>query len=90
MRSNDWYMHDDDENFSETLHNRTEELYGIPDATPDTNGLIVCPVMPLRDLVVYPRMVSPVFLSQEFGVIGGRGRSTKRPNRHRAHPTGSG
>jgi len=70
MRSADWYLQDDEApNFSESLHNRTEELYGIPDATPDANGMIECPVLPLRDLVVYPRMVSPVFLSQEAAVL---------------------
>lgn len=68
-RSDDWYLPDDEENFSETLHNRTEELYNISDAVPDDEGLITCPVLPLRDLVVYPRMVSPVFLSQEAALL---------------------
>jgi ATP-dependent Lon protease len=68
-RNEDWYLQDDEENFSETLHNRTEELYNIPDAVPDEDGLIECPVLPLRDLVVYPRMVSPVFLSQEPAIL---------------------
>ena len=33
--------------FGEALHRRTEELYSIPDAAPDEDGLIECPVLPL-------------------------------------------
>jgi ATP-dependent Lon protease len=64
MRNNDWYLRDDEE-FGEALHRRTEELYRIPDSIPDEAGMIVCPVLPLRDLIIFPHMVSPVFLSQE-------------------------
>ncbi len=69
MRSNDWYLRDDEDDFGEALHRRTEELYNVPDALPDEDGLIECPVLPLRDLVVYPHMVSPVFLSQESALL---------------------
>ncbi|MDI6695917.1 MAG: endopeptidase La [Anaerolineales bacterium] len=69
MRDNDWYLQDDEESFNETLHHRTEELYSVADAVPDEEGLIECPVLPLRDLVVYPRMVSPIFLSQDAGLL---------------------
>ena len=65
MRNSDWYLRDEDDNFGEALHRRTEELYSVPDALPDEDGLIECPVLPLRDMVVFPHMVSPVFLSQE-------------------------
>jgi ATP-dependent Lon protease len=65
MRYDDWYSRDSEEEFGDALHRRTEELYGIPDALPDEEGLIECPVLPLRDMVVFPHMVSPVFLSQE-------------------------
>jgi len=54
MKEDYWDLQDDDENFGEALHRRTEELYNVPDAVPDDNGLITCPVLPLRDLVVYP------------------------------------
>jgi ATP-dependent Lon protease len=69
MRTDDWYSRDDDEEFGEAMHRRTEELYSIPDAVPDEDGLIECPVLPLRDLVVFPRMVSPLFLSQELALL---------------------
>ena len=65
MRYDDWYSRDSEEEFGDALHRRTEELYIIPDALPNEEGLIECPVLPLRDMVVFPHMVSPVFLSQE-------------------------
>lgn len=68
MRDDDWYLRDEDE-FGEALHRRTEELYNVPDTLPDENGLIECPVLTLRDLVVYPHMVSPVFIAQETDVL---------------------
>jgi len=69
MRHNDWYINDDDEDFGEALHRRTEELYSIPDAIPDEDGLIECPVLPLRDLVVFPHMVSPIFVGREASLL---------------------
>lgn len=65
MRTFDWYSRESDDEFGEALHRRTEELYGIPDSVPDEDGLIECPVLPLRDLVVYPHMISPVFIERE-------------------------
>jgi ATP-dependent Lon protease len=65
-------LDDDDEEsedqFSEVLQKRTEELYNIPDAEPDDDGLIECPVLPLRDVVIYPHMVSPLFLGREVSL----------------------
>jgi ATP-dependent Lon protease len=69
MRDNDWYMHDEEDEFGEALHRRTEELYNIPDAATDREGMIECPVLPLRDLVVYPRMVSPLFVAREASLL---------------------
>ncbi len=64
MKNDEWTQQiEDEEEFSSALHQRTEELYRIPDSEPDKNGLIECPVLPLRDLVVFPRMVSPIFIS---------------------------
>jgi ATP-dependent Lon protease len=70
MKNHDWYMRDDDEEeFGEALHRRTEELYNVPDTLPDEDGLIECPVLPLRDLVVFPRMVSPIFIGREPSLL---------------------
>jgi ATP-dependent Lon protease len=69
MKNNDWYYRDDEEDFGEALHRRTEELYEIRDSLPDEEGLIECPVLPLRDLVVYPHMVSPLFVGREASLL---------------------
>ncbi|PWB54919.1 MAG: endopeptidase La [Anaerolineales bacterium] len=69
MKDSDWYYHDDDEEFGEAVHRRTEELYKVPDAIPDDDGLIECPVLPLRDLVIFPHMVAPVFVGREGSLL---------------------
>jgi ATP-dependent Lon protease len=51
--------------FAEVLGSRTEELQRISNATADKDGLITCAVLPLRDLVVFPRMVTPLFVGRE-------------------------
>jgi ATP-dependent Lon protease len=68
MRDNDWYLRDEEDEFGEALHRRTEELYSVPDSVPDQDGLIECPVLPMRDMVVFPHMVSPIFLSAEAAI----------------------
>lgn len=65
MKEFDWYSRDQEEEFGEALHRRTEELYQIPDSIPDEHGMIECPVLPLRDLVVFPHMISPIFIERE-------------------------
>jgi len=69
MKEQDWYFRDDDQDFGEALHRRTEELYAVPDAPIGRDGLIECPVLPLRDMVVFPHMVSPLFISKENSII---------------------
>jgi ATP-dependent Lon protease len=69
MKDSDWYYHDDDDDFGEAVHRRTEELYKVPDASLDPDGLIECPVLPLRDLVIYPHMVAPVFVARESSLL---------------------
>ncbi len=69
MKESDWYYHDEDDDFGEAVHRRTEELYKVPDATIDPDGMIECPVLPLRDLVIYPHMVAPVFVGREASLL---------------------
>ncbi len=69
MKDTDWFYHDDEDDFGEAVHRRTEELYKVPDANIDTEGLIECPVLPLRDLVIYPHMVAPVFVGREASLL---------------------
>ena len=69
MREKDWFFRDDEEEFGEAVHRRTEELYSVPDAQPDEDGIIECPVLPLRDLVIYPHMVAPVFVGRDASLL---------------------
>ena len=69
MNQHDWSMKDDDEAFNLALSQRTEELYRIPNLESDEEGLIEACVLPLRDMVIFPRMVSPVFVGRESSLM---------------------
>ncbi|MBC7876273.1 MAG: endopeptidase La [Anaerolineales bacterium] len=60
---------EEEDNFDLTLSQRTEELYRIPNMEPNADGLIEAVVLPLRDLVIFPRMVSPVFVGREASLL---------------------
>ena len=60
---------EEEDNFDVTLSQRTEELYRIPNREPNPDGLIEAAVLPLRDLVVFPRMVSPIFVGREASLL---------------------
>lgn len=63
MKKDNWLPKEgDSEDFSSALHQRTEELYQVPDAEPDAQGVIECAALVLRDMVIFPRMVSPIFI----------------------------
>ncbi|HZW03707.1 MAG TPA: endopeptidase La, partial [Anaerolineaceae bacterium] len=49
--------------YTSSLHQRTEELYQVPDAEPNDEGLIEGAAIILRDIVVFPHMVSPIFIT---------------------------
>jgi ATP-dependent Lon protease len=38
----------------------TNEFQKIADAVPDKDGIITCPVVPLRGLVIFPNVISPI------------------------------
>ena len=59
-------MNDDD--IKNGFNRRTEELYIIPDAELNENGLISAPVLPLRDMIIYPHMISPLFIRREISL----------------------
>jgi ATP-dependent Lon protease len=64
---NDW--NEEEDNFDLTLSQRTEELYRVPNMTPNPDGLIEAAVLPLRDMVIFPRMVSPIFVGREASLL---------------------
>lgn len=59
----------EEDNFDLTLSQRTEELYRIPNLEPKADGLIEAVVLPLRDMVIFPRMVSPIFVGREGSLM---------------------
>jgi ATP-dependent Lon protease len=67
MNQNDWSFQDD-EAFNMALSQRTDELYRVPNLTPDEDGVIEALVLPLRDMVIFPHMVTPVFLARDASV----------------------
>lgn len=60
---------EEEDNFDLTLSQRTEELYRIPNMEPKADGLIEAVVLPLRDMVIFPRMVSPIFVGREASLL---------------------
>jgi ATP-dependent Lon protease len=48
--------------------NGTSDFYNIPDAEPDEDGLITCSVVPLQGLVIYPNVVTPLFIEGKRAV----------------------
>ncbi len=64
MKNDEWKKRPDNpEEYTAALYQRTDELYQIPDAPVDDKGIIECPVLTMRDIVVFPRMVSPIFVN---------------------------
>lgn len=66
-----------EDNFDLTLSQRTEELYRIPNLEPKADGLIEAVVLPLRDMVIFPRMVSPIFVGREASLMAVHEAQTK-------------
>jgi ATP-dependent Lon protease len=58
----EWFTRPD---LAEAMTRRAEELYDVIDAEPDDDGYIELPVLPLRDMVMYPHMVTPLFVGRE-------------------------
>ncbi len=67
MTQPDW--NEEEDNFDLTLSQRTEELYRVPNMEPNADGLIEAVVLPLRDMVIFPRMVSPIFVGREVSLL---------------------
>ena len=66
MNQNDWF---EDEEFGVALSQRTEELYSVRNHDVDTEGLIEAWGVPLRDLVIFPKMISPIFVGRETSLL---------------------
>jgi ATP-dependent Lon protease len=50
---------------ADAMSRRVEDLYDIAEAEPDDDGLIECPLVALRDMVMFPHLVTPLFVGRE-------------------------
>ncbi|MBA4379626.1 MAG: endopeptidase La [Anaerolinea sp.] len=69
MNQDDWSFQDEEEAFNLALSQRTDELYRVPNLTPDEDGIIEALVLPLRDLVIFPHMVTPIFVARQASML---------------------
>jgi ATP-dependent Lon protease len=65
MPDHNWLPRDEDE-FADAMQGRTEELFRIRDLSMDNGGFVEAAVLPLRDVVVYPQMISPLFIGRDM------------------------
>src|SRR5450759_883746 len=68
MNQNDWAFQEEDA-FNVALSQRTDELYRVANAIPDEAGCMEALVLPLRDIVVFPHLVTPVFVAREPSLL---------------------
>jgi ATP-dependent Lon protease len=68
LKDDDW-DDEDEEDFTMAISQRTEELYRVPNHETDSDGVFEALALPMRDLVVFPRMVSPVFVDNEAALL---------------------
>ncbi len=55
--------------WSSAIGRRADALYDIEEAATDENGLIECFVLPLRDIVLFPNMITPLFVSHDHSLL---------------------
>lgn len=69
MNDEEWYTSsEEDEDLIGNIHQRTEELYRIKSWDLDQNGFVTSPAFVMEDVVVFPHMISPVFLNDESAI----------------------
>jgi len=61
---NNWNPLAEDIGDKRSLRDSTQELYSILNSKEDEQGIIECPVLFMRDMLVFPHMVSPIFVSK--------------------------
>src|SRR6056297_1860747 len=68
MNDEQWFPpSDDDGEIIGNIHQRTEELYRISNRDVNNDDAFVSPAFILKDVVVFPHMISPIFLNDESG-----------------------
>ncbi len=64
MNDDQWFPPSENDDLTGNIHQRTEELYRISNCEVNDNGTFTCPAFVLRDMVIFPHMISPIFLSE--------------------------
>ena len=67
MNDEDWYSSSEDDLIG-NIHQRTEELYRISGWEFDHDGSFISPAFIVEDVVVFPHMISPVYLEEDSAV----------------------
>jgi len=64
MKDDKWFPKSEGDNdLLGNIHQRTEELYRVFNREVEETGTFFTPAFILRDVLVFPRMISPIFLS---------------------------
>jgi ATP-dependent Lon protease len=69
MSDQDWYSRVEGALDTDELHRRAEGLEIIPDIKPQEDGTILCPVLPLREVIVFPHMVVPLPVGRSTTIL---------------------
>jgi ATP-dependent Lon protease len=62
MTNENWFLNNT-EDFPIPLKHRSDELYQFPNFEPDNNGEFECAAIVVRDLIIFPRMITPILIS---------------------------
>lgn len=65
MKKSNWSGRKEEEEYPAALYQRTEELYQTPTSELDGEGFIELPAIIFDENIVFPRMVSPIFVSNK-------------------------
>ena len=68
MNKNNWYL-DFGEEFPIPFKNRSDELYQFPNFEPDENGEFECSAIIVKDLVIFPRMITPILINDGINYL---------------------
>ena len=61
MTNENWFL-DNQDDINIPFKYRSDEFYQFPNFEPDENGEFECAAMIVRDLVVFPRMMTPILI----------------------------
>ena len=63
MKNNNWFLNNPEE-FPIPFKHRSDELYQFPNFEPDESGEFECAAIIVHDLVIFPRMITPILVSE--------------------------